>query len=87
MFRGQDAHGNVLELEATVDLSNASKPAGKLHWVAEPESGAAPLKVELRLYDKLFKSPDPMSIKEWRADINPNVRACATGRTDAEGGG
>lgn len=29
---------------------------GVLHWVAEPSSGVDPLKVEVRLFDKLFLS-------------------------------
>ena len=29
---------------------------GVLHWVAEPSPGVDPLKVEVRLFDKLFKS-------------------------------
>lgn len=29
---------------------------GVIHWVAEPSPGVEPLKVEVRLFDKLFKS-------------------------------
>ena len=29
---------------------------GVLHWVAEPSPGVDPLKVEIRLFDKLFNS-------------------------------
>ena len=43
-------------VHCTVDTSNASKPKGKLHWVAEPQPGHAPQAVTLRLYDNLFLS-------------------------------
>lgn len=43
-------------VHATVDTANSSKPKGKLHWVAEPQPGQAPLNVTLRLYENLFMS-------------------------------
>lgn len=32
------------------------KLQGVLHWVAEPSPGVDPLKVEVRLFDRLFRS-------------------------------
>jgi glutaminyl-tRNA synthetase len=68
----KDANGNVTELKATIDLSLKSKPAGFIHWVAEPAPGKEPLAVEVRLYDFLFKSDEPAAIDDWVADLNPN---------------
>lgn len=61
-------------VHATVDLANANKPKGKINWVAEPAAGQRPLEVELRLYDTLFLSKDPMQYggEEWINDLNPN---------------
>jgi len=63
--KGKD--GQVEEVRASVDFKNDSKPKGKIHWV-----GPGGLTVELRLYEQLFKDPDPMKIKEnWLSNINP----------------
>jgi glutaminyl-tRNA synthetase len=68
-----DKDGNITQILATVDLSNANKCKGMIHWVAEPQPGKTPLTVEIRLYENLFKSRDPMEIAgEWLQDINPN---------------
>lgn len=63
---------HVTLVHAKVDFANSNKPKGKLHWVAEPQPGVAPLKVELRLYDRLFLSQDPMSLDNWLTDLNPD---------------
>ncbi|CAL6101673.1 Glutaminyl-tRNA_synthetase [Hexamita inflata] len=39
-----------------------------LHWISENDSRVA----EVRLYDVLFKSRDPMEVEDWIADMNPN---------------
>lgn len=67
-----DKEGNVLELLATWDPKPANKPAGHIHWVAEPKPGKEPEIVEVRLYDVLFKSEDPGSLENWLEDLNPN---------------
>jgi glutaminyl-tRNA synthetase len=68
----QDKEGNVVELKAVVDTAPKKKAQGYIHWVAEPQSGKKPDEVELRIYDKLFKSEQPAKIKEWVNDLNPN---------------
>jgi len=67
-----DANGNVTELKATIDFSLKTKPAGFIHWVAEPAPGKEPLTAEARLYELLFKSEEPAAIDDWVADLNPN---------------
>jgi len=67
-----DAAGNVTEILATVDTKNETKCPGKIQWVAEPAPGVTPLTVELRLYNKLFKSENPMKVENWTSDINPD---------------
>jgi glutaminyl-tRNA synthetase len=69
----KDAEGNVTELRCTYDpatrggdASDGRKVKATLHWV----SAAHALTVEVRLYDRLFKSemPDPV---DYLADLNP----------------
>jgi glutaminyl-tRNA synthetase len=51
---------------------------GVIHWVAEPSPGVEPLKVEVRLFDKLFRSENPAELDDWLADLNPNSREVIT---------
>uniref|UniRef100_A0A6A7G2A4 glutamine--tRNA ligase n=3 Tax=Hirondellea gigas TaxID=1518452 RepID=A0A6A7G2A4_9CRUS len=56
----QDESGNVSELICSVDFNNTNTiKHGHLHWVAQPNPGQDPPKVELRLYELLFKSKRP----------------------------
>jgi glutaminyl-tRNA synthetase len=71
----KDEKGEVVELRCTVDPATrgGDAPDGRkvkstLHWV----SAAHALKVEVRLYDRLFKNPDPEESGDFVADINPN---------------
>ncbi|ELR22833.1 glutamine-tRNA ligase [Acanthamoeba castellanii str. Neff] len=72
----QDADGNVTELRAEVDLANTNKPKGNIHWVAQPAPGVEPMAMEVRIYDRLFKSRLPEGTKEepknFLDDINPD---------------
>ncbi|XP_038705358.1 glutamine--tRNA ligase, cytoplasmic-like [Tripterygium wilfordii] len=61
----------VLEIHAEYDPSKSTKPKGVLHWVAEPSPGSDPLKVEVRLFEKLFNSENPAELDDWLADLNP----------------
>lgn len=46
----------MLLLSYFLFLIGQSIPQGVLHWVAEPSPGVDPLKVEIRLFDRLFLS-------------------------------
>ncbi|KAE8653772.1 Glutamine--tRNA ligase [Hibiscus syriacus] len=69
-----DDKETVLEIRAEYDPSKKSKPKGVLHWVAEPSPGSDPLKVEVRLFDKLFNSENPAELDDWLTDLNPNSK-------------
>ena len=63
----KDKDGTVIELRCTYDPATKSgkkgdgrKIKGTIHWV----SSAHALPVEVRLYDRLFKTPDPEDVPE-----------------------
>ena len=63
----KDASGNVVELRCTYDPAtrggdapDGRKVQGTIHWV----SASHALDCELRLYDKLFRVPDPDAVEE-----------------------
>jgi len=63
--------GQLLEAFCECLPEDKSLPPGKLVWVAEPKPGVSPLTVEVRLYDRLFKSEDPNVYKdEYVKDLN-----------------
>mmetsp|Transcript_9586 Transcript_9586/g.20421 ORF Transcript_9586/g.20421 Transcript_9586/m.20421 type:complete len:801 (+) Transcript_9586:112-2514(+) len=72
-FKKDPVTGRVVELSAEADLQPAGKkpPKGILNWVAQPRPGQEPLKIEVRLYDYLFKSEDPGTMDTWLEDLNP----------------
>ncbi|MGE5152966.1 MAG: glutamine--tRNA ligase/YqeY domain fusion protein [Bdellovibrio bacteriovorus] len=70
----KDRAGEVLELRATADLATLGrnpegrKVAGVIHWVSADRGVGA----EVRLYDRLFRVPDPgTGGRDFLADINP----------------
>ncbi|XP_078428116.1 glutamine-tRNA ligase, putative / glutaminyl-tRNA synthetase, putative / GlnRS [Wolffia australiana] len=69
-----DDSGSVTEIHAEYDPSKKTKPKGVLHWVAQPSPGVDPLKVEVRLFEKLFLSENPAELEDWLADLNPNSK-------------
>ncbi|KAM7271466.1 hypothetical protein ACFE04_030680 [Oxalis oulophora] len=69
-----DDNETVLEVRAEYDPSKKSKPKGVLHWVSGPSAGVDPLKVEVRLFDKLFRSENPAELDNWLADLNPQSK-------------
>lgn len=80
-------NGEVVELHATVDtseasLGNAKNLPGKVHWVAEPAPGREPLALETREYGPLFLHDDPGSQDNWRDLLN--ARSLVTRRSFAE---
>ncbi|MCL7422278.1 MAG: glutamine--tRNA ligase/YqeY domain fusion protein [Methylobacter sp.] len=70
----KDADGNITELRCTYDPDTLGKnPEGRkikgvIHWVAEAHSRPA----ELRLYDRLFKAPNPDNEENFLEALNPN---------------
>jgi glutaminyl-tRNA synthetase len=82
----KDERGNVLELRCTYDPATrgGSAPDGRkvkatIHWV----SAAHAIEAEVRLYDRLFNSPQPGDEddrRDYKASLNPNslevLRAC-----------
>ena len=74
----KDSGGNVTEVHCTYDPAtrggdspDGRKVKGTIHWVSAPHAVDA----EVRLYDHLFKAPDPEDVPEgqdWKANLNPN---------------
>ena len=70
----KDANGEIVELRCTYDPAtrggdspDGRKVQGTIHWV----SAARALDCELRLYDRLFKIPDPDDVDDFMAVVNP----------------
>ncbi|KAJ4709921.1 Glutamine--tRNA ligase [Melia azedarach] len=74
-----DDNETILEVRAEYDPSKKTKPKGVLHWVADPSPGVNPLKVEVRLFEKLFNSENPAELDDWLADLNPKSKEVITG--------
>jgi len=77
----KDAEGHVTELRCTYDPATrgGDAPDGRkvkatLHWVSVPHA----LEVEVRLYDRLFKSEMPDAL-DYLADLNPVSLDVVTG--------
>jgi glutaminyl-tRNA synthetase len=71
----KNADGEITELRCTYDPATrgGDAPDGRkvkatLHWV----SAAHAVDAEVRLYDRLFKSPDPGAGGDFLEDINPD---------------
>ncbi len=74
----KDENGEIIELRCTYDPASRGgnspdgrKVRGTIHWVSVPHAVDA----EVRLYDNLFKKPDPDDVDEGRTfldNINPN---------------
>jgi glutaminyl-tRNA synthetase len=70
----KDAGGNITELHCSYDPDTLGKnPEGRkvkgvIHWVSEPHSQPA----ELRLYNRLFSVPNPDNEPNFLDAINPN---------------
>lgn len=72
----KDAEGNIVELRCSYDKNTLGKnPEGRkvkgvIHWVPAAES----VECEVRLYDRLFRSPNPEKTEEGGSfldNINP----------------
>src|SRR3954463_5167275 len=75
----KDAAGNITEVHCTYDPAtrggnsppDGRKVKGTIHWVSATHA----LDAEVRLYDHLFKTPDPEDVpegKDWKVNLNPN---------------
>jgi len=65
--------GDVKEIVATVNWDISNKPQGFIHWVVGPDDKTEPTVVEVRLYDRLFKSYGAASLGDnWLSDLNPD---------------
>ncbi len=71
----KDANGNVIAVHCTylpesksgTPGADAYKVKGNIHWVSARHAYAAPV----RLYDRLFKGPQPGSERDYIEDLNP----------------
>jgi len=70
----KDDAGNIIELRCSIDLDTLGKnPEGRkvkgvIHWVSEQHSHPA----EIRLYNRLFRVPNPDNEENFLDAINPN---------------
>ncbi|XP_015941956.1 glutamine--tRNA ligase [Arachis duranensis] len=69
-----DDNETILEIRAEYDPSKKTKPKGVLHWVSQPSPGVDPLKMEVRLFERLFLSENPAELDNWLGDLNPNSK-------------
>ena len=81
----EDAEGNITTIHCTYDADTRSgtgsasnrKVKGTLHWVSAPDA----IEAEVRLYDRLFKDPDPAGHKDvdFKEFLNENSLKVLTG--------
>lgn len=65
-----------IELIVDMDYEKSVKPKGVLHWVGHEDTTP----FEARLYNKLFKSADPSSLRDdWLDDVNPDSEVIIDG--------
>lgn len=69
----KDTQGRITELRCTYDPETLGRnPEGRkvhgvIHWLSEAHA----VSVEVRLYDRLFTIPNPESLPDFRAALNP----------------
>jgi len=78
----KDAAGQTVELRCTYDPAtrggnapDGRSPKATLHWV----SAAHAVPAEVRLYEYLFRRPDPHAADDFLAELNPNSEEVLTG--------
>jgi glutaminyl-tRNA synthetase len=78
----KDAAGQTVELRCTYDPAtrggnapDGRSPKATLHWV----SAAHAVPAEVRLYEYLFKRPDPHAADDFLVELNPNSEQVLTG--------
>ena len=78
----KDAAGQTVELRCTYDPAtrggnapDGRSPKATLHWV----SAAHAVPAEVRLYEYLFRRPDPHAADDFVAELNPSSEEVLTG--------
>jgi glutaminyl-tRNA synthetase len=78
----KDAAGEVVELRCTYDPAtrggdapDGRRPKATIHWL----SAGHALPAEMRLYERLFKRPDPGADGDLLADLDPWSETILTG--------
>ncbi|KAJ3331045.1 hypothetical protein HDU76_004212 [Blyttiomyces sp. JEL0837] len=70
----KDNSGNIIEVKATYETGDKSKPKAYIQWVAESAKDKSPVKMEVRNYSNLFHHSNPMDKTlvpgGWLSDIN-----------------
>jgi len=81
----KDRSGKVTELRCTVDLESKSggatssrKVKGTIHWVSAAHARDA----EVRLYDRLFTTPEPDATGDFKSSINPQSLEVVTAKCE-----
>jgi glutaminyl-tRNA synthetase len=81
-----DAEGRVTVIRCAHDPATrgGTTPEGvkiwsTIHWVAADRS----VPIEVRLYDRLFRVPDPGAERDFRDDLNPDSLQVVTARAEA----
>lgn len=81
----KNADGGVLELRCTADLESKTggatstrKVKGTIHWVSVADAVDA----EVRLYDRLFTTPEPDADGDFQAHLNPDSARVVTARCE-----
>ena len=63
----KDSSGKVVEIICEYS-AEVKKLKGRVHWISDKDA----TRVEVRLYDYLFNSENPMELVEPLEDMNPN---------------
>jgi glutaminyl-tRNA synthetase len=81
----RDTAGKMVELRCTADLDSKSgganagrKVKGTIHWV----SAAHAMDVEVRLYDRLFKVPEPDAAGDFKEHLNRHSLEVVTAKCE-----
>jgi len=69
----KDETGMAIELKCSWSISTDIEPSGNIHWVSEPQPGKEPLKIEVREYERLFLSEDP--IKKYKKRVGKRYQS------------
>lgn len=81
----KDSNGNILELRCTYDPASAHgsssdgrKVKGVIHWVEALQAAD----IEVRLFDRLFKSEDPEATGNFLDNLNPDSLKIVTAKCE-----